>query len=219
MFINNFVHGDLHPGNLLVGRQDNSEEPCLVILDAGIVSELDEGDRKNFVDLFYAIVVGDGKLAGRLMIERVKRRSNYRFKLCCATIYGHIHPFLSHSGYTLMTVHALAKGQRVAMPASRYDPVSFADDFVASYCRPGTSVVRTRTDSALRSIHLCKERDQADFVLGRFRLDSSSRECFRCACIMRCVRFGNRLIECSPKSTGCEELCHAHLGSWFLQSQ
>ncbi|CAM9437900.1 unnamed protein product, partial [Sphacelaria rigidula] len=74
VFINNFVHGDLHPGNLLVGRQDNSEEPCLVILDAGIVSELDEGDRKNFVDLFYAIVVGDGKLAGRLMIERARNQ-------------------------------------------------------------------------------------------------------------------------------------------------
>lgn len=73
VFINNFVHGDLHPGNLLVGRQADSEELCLVILDAGIVCELDEIDRKNFVDLFYAIVVGDGKLAGRLMIERVRR--------------------------------------------------------------------------------------------------------------------------------------------------
>lgn len=41
------------------------------MLDAGIVCELDEADRKNFIDLFYAIVVGDGKLAGRLMIERV----------------------------------------------------------------------------------------------------------------------------------------------------
>lgn len=101
MFINNFVHGDLHPGNLLVGRQDNSEEPCLVILDAGIVSELDEGDRKNFVDLFYAIVVGDGKLAGRLMIERVKKMNNYGCKLCCAAVFGHhLHPVLPHSGYS-----------------------------------------------------------------------------------------------------------------------
>lgn len=72
VFINNFVHGDLHPGNLLVGRQQEGRKPCLIILDAGIVSELDESDRKNFVDLFYAIVVGDGKLAGRLMIERAR---------------------------------------------------------------------------------------------------------------------------------------------------
>jgi hypothetical protein len=27
--------------------------------------------RKNFIDLFYAIAKGDGKAAGRLMIERV----------------------------------------------------------------------------------------------------------------------------------------------------
>lgn len=72
MFLANFVHADLHPGNLLVGRRADNEGPSLIMLDAGIVCELDESDRKNFVDLFYAIVVGDGKLAGRLMIERVR---------------------------------------------------------------------------------------------------------------------------------------------------
>lgn len=50
------------------------------MLDAGIVCELDEADRKNFIDLFYAIVVGDGKLAGRLMIERVTRTPQKRVR-------------------------------------------------------------------------------------------------------------------------------------------
>lgn len=75
VFVNNFVHGDLHPGNLMVGRRDDTGGPCLVVLDAGIVCELDRHDRKNFIDLFYAIVVGDGEQAGRLMIERVKTNS------------------------------------------------------------------------------------------------------------------------------------------------
>lgn len=75
VFLTNFVHGDLHPGNLMVGRREDTGGPCLVMLDAGIVCELDHHDRKNFVDLFYAIVVGDGNLAGRLMIERVRSRS------------------------------------------------------------------------------------------------------------------------------------------------
>lgn len=80
VFLTNFVHGDLHPGNLLVGRREDTGGPCLVMLDAGIVCELDEADRKNFIDLFYAIIVGDGKLAGRLMIERVTRTPHKRVR-------------------------------------------------------------------------------------------------------------------------------------------
>lgn len=76
VFVNNFVHGDLHPGNLIVGRTEDSASPQLIMLDAGIVCELDYGDRKNFVDLFYAVVIGNGKLAGRLMIERVRAKQN-----------------------------------------------------------------------------------------------------------------------------------------------
>lgn len=41
------------------------------MLDAGIVCELGDEDRKNFVDLFHAVVTGNGELAGRLMLERV----------------------------------------------------------------------------------------------------------------------------------------------------
>lgn len=55
----------------MVGQRDNGE-PRLLILDAGIVCELDENDRENFCDLFYAVAVGDGKRAGSLMIERVR---------------------------------------------------------------------------------------------------------------------------------------------------
>ncbi|CAM9290423.1 unnamed protein product [Laminaria digitata] len=72
VFVHNFVHGDLHPGNLMVGRREDNGGPRLVMLDAGIVCELDQHDRKNFIDLFYAVVVGDGKQAGRLMIERAR---------------------------------------------------------------------------------------------------------------------------------------------------
>lgn len=75
VFLENFVHGDLHPGNLLVDQRDDKLR--LVVLDAGIVCKLGDEDRRNFVDLFHAIVVGDGKLAGRLMIERVSSRMIY----------------------------------------------------------------------------------------------------------------------------------------------
>ncbi len=71
VFLDNFVHGDLHPGNIFV--RDNATHkahPHLTFIDVGIVTELTAQDRRNFVDLFYAIATGKGEEAGRLMIER-----------------------------------------------------------------------------------------------------------------------------------------------------
>ena len=88
----NFIHADLHPGNILVRFIDRkgmvrwsdapSAQLCelldreqltlqLVYLDTGLVTQLSRRDRKNFDDLFLALVLhGDGHLAGRLLIER-----------------------------------------------------------------------------------------------------------------------------------------------------
>ncbi len=80
VFVDNFVHGDLHPGNILVqcgrgeGPQDRatltdlcdtvvvSMRPTppplqLVLLDAGIVAQLSEADQRNFRAVFTAVVL------------------------------------------------------------------------------------------------------------------------------------------------------------------
>lgn len=96
----NFVHADLHPGNILVRFVERrtgqvhwsgppSKEltelfekeghywlrnriiPQLVFLDTGLVTQLGRRDQKNFDDLFMALILrGDGYSAGRLLIER-----------------------------------------------------------------------------------------------------------------------------------------------------
>jgi aarF domain-containing kinase len=88
----NFVHADLHPGNIMVRFVDRigtirwTGKPCtelcellkherlipqLVYLDTGLVTQLSKRDRQNFTDLFIALVLrGDGRLAGKLLIER-----------------------------------------------------------------------------------------------------------------------------------------------------
>ena len=98
----NFVHSDLHPGNLLVqlpgfvtGTNMNMKQAhgstqveelihhyndrsssslksahCnLVVLDSGLVSELNQRNRKNFLALFGALLIRDGRLASHLILS------------------------------------------------------------------------------------------------------------------------------------------------------
>lgn len=89
LFTDNFVHGDMHPGNILfrIRRDDEPSsfaapateaapalpvvwEPELVVLDAGLSVRMTRQDRRNFVELFHAIVQNQGQMAGQLMVER-----------------------------------------------------------------------------------------------------------------------------------------------------
>ena len=75
VFLDNFVHGDLHPGNVLVRatqEPNNRVKRSIVFLDAGIAVSLCPQDQQNLKDLFRAVILNDGKNAGRLMVERAK---------------------------------------------------------------------------------------------------------------------------------------------------
>ncbi|KAF7729435.1 hypothetical protein EC973_004414 [Apophysomyces ossiformis] len=117
----NFVHADLHPGNIMVkfykpsahhpvqkawsklaghelkdygdlavqrvlAVRDDPERmqqefealdnegysPHLVFIDTGLVNELNDVNRRNFLDLFRAVAQFDGYRAGELMVERCR---------------------------------------------------------------------------------------------------------------------------------------------------
>eukprot|EP00045_Choanoeca_perplexa_P006638 m.57229 g.57229 ORF g.57229 m.57229 type:complete len:557 (+) comp13713_c0_seq1:193-1863(+) len=77
MFKDNFIHGDLHPGNMRVTGVDEHGQPTgepvrILLLDGGIVTEMTKKDRINFIDLFGAIVQKDGRECGRLMLSRAR---------------------------------------------------------------------------------------------------------------------------------------------------
>jgi aarF domain-containing kinase len=124
LLIDNFVHADLHPGNIMVRFYQPSEldlslrkdtratdaptraevdvteavlarlrphfkdrgawenalaelnnegyRPQLIFIDTGLVTELNDGNRRNFLDLFRAIAEFDGYRAGQLMVERCR---------------------------------------------------------------------------------------------------------------------------------------------------
>ena len=76
VFQDNFIHADMHMGNIICA----GAVPCsagaqptplkMTMIDAGLVAELEPQDRRNFIDLFKAVVLNDGRKVGRLIIER-----------------------------------------------------------------------------------------------------------------------------------------------------
>ena len=106
LFKDNFAHGDMHAGNLLVrapaGGGDALDARAfaarvaagdfdLVVLDAGLVVELAPTDRRNFVDLFAAVVARDGAKCGDLLLDRARAhacRDRAAFKADVARLVG-----------------------------------------------------------------------------------------------------------------------------------
>lgn len=107
VFLDNFVHCDLHAGNVLIQtsiverssnlwdsffwRTSNSDDNAgraketkrqIVFLDAGIATSLNPNDQRNLHDLFRAVILNEGDQAGRLMVERA------RYERCSQTPGG-----------------------------------------------------------------------------------------------------------------------------------
>jgi len=80
LLVDNFMHADLHPGNILLRNkltaggmdagkvQSEIAEPQFVLVDAGMVAELSTYEREAFVGFFNAMGAGDGAEAGRSVL-------------------------------------------------------------------------------------------------------------------------------------------------------
>ncbi|RYE82712.1 MAG: AarF/ABC1/UbiB kinase family protein, partial [Myxococcales bacterium] len=61
VFLDGFVHADMHPGNLLFTKDGR-----LVMIDLGLMAEIPEDMRKIWCDTFIAVALGDGARAAEL---------------------------------------------------------------------------------------------------------------------------------------------------------
>ncbi|XP_026829620.1 uncharacterized aarF domain-containing protein kinase 2 [Ooceraea biroi] len=87
IFKDNFIHCDLHPGNILVEKTAVpktgmlntfrqvitpdyvADDPRLIILDCGLVVSLDDRCRRNLRDVFYSVLMGNGEMAAQYILE------------------------------------------------------------------------------------------------------------------------------------------------------
>jgi len=101
VFIDSWVHCDLHPGNVMVRTtiSDNGKlKRSIVFLDAGIATALGPADQKNLIDLFRAVILNNGYHAGKLMVERAKYER-------CSQVEGGVEAFANGVGALVSEFH------------------------------------------------------------------------------------------------------------------
>lgn len=70
IFTDGLVHGDLHPGNIFFGENDD-----LIILDTGFVARLDEKIKTAFTEFFFGMVTRNGQKCGQIIYDSATYRS------------------------------------------------------------------------------------------------------------------------------------------------
>ncbi|KAL0321191.1 UNVERIFIED_CONTAM: putative serine/threonine-protein kinase abkC [Sesamum radiatum] len=83
LLVDNFVHADMHPGNILVrvARSKRSSKklfktkPHVIFLDVGMTAELSKNDRINLLEFFKAVARRDGRTAAECTLRLSKKQN------------------------------------------------------------------------------------------------------------------------------------------------
>ncbi|PKA52411.1 putative aarF domain-containing protein kinase [Apostasia shenzhenica] len=83
LLVDNFIHADMHPGNILVRVPQNMpsrkrlfrSKPHIIFLDVGMTAELSKKDRLILLEFFKAVALRDGRTAAECTLELSRRQS------------------------------------------------------------------------------------------------------------------------------------------------
>ena len=81
--MDNFVHADMHPGNILVRAPQKKPtrkkifktKPHVIFLDVGMTAELSKNDRVNLLEFFKAVARRDGQTAAECTLRLSKKQN------------------------------------------------------------------------------------------------------------------------------------------------
>ncbi|KAK4741038.1 hypothetical protein SAY87_024626 [Trapa incisa] len=83
LLVDNFIHADMHPGNILVrvgknkpsAKPFSKSKPHVIFLDVGMTAELSKYDRINLLEFFKAVARRDGRAAAECTLRLSKRQN------------------------------------------------------------------------------------------------------------------------------------------------
>ncbi|XP_015578186.2 probable serine/threonine-protein kinase abkC [Ricinus communis] len=83
LLVDNFIHADMHPGNILVRMSQNKSsrkgifksKPHVVFLDVGMTAELSRSDRVNLLEFFKSVARRDGRTAAECALRLSKQQN------------------------------------------------------------------------------------------------------------------------------------------------
>uniref|UniRef100_A0A1D1ZH57 ABC1 family protein YPL109C, mitochondrial n=1 Tax=Anthurium amnicola TaxID=1678845 RepID=A0A1D1ZH57_9ARAE len=83
LLVDNFIHADMHPGNILVRvshpkpsrKQVFKSRPHIIFLDVGMTAELSKSDRVNLLEFFKAVALRDGHTAAECTLKLSKQQN------------------------------------------------------------------------------------------------------------------------------------------------
>ncbi|XP_010547114.1 PREDICTED: probable serine/threonine-protein kinase abkC [Tarenaya hassleriana] len=83
LLVDNFIHADMHPGNILVRKKGSSgglfnfksKKPHIIFLDVGMTAELSRNDRENLLEFFKAVARRDGRIAAECTLRLSRQQS------------------------------------------------------------------------------------------------------------------------------------------------
>lgn len=83
LLVDNFIHADMHPGNILVRVPQNKSsrkrlfksKPHVIFLDVGMTAELSSSDRVNLLEFFKAVARRDGRTAAESALRLSKQQN------------------------------------------------------------------------------------------------------------------------------------------------
>lgn len=108
VFVDGFVHADMHPGNMMFTQSGR-----VYLIDLGLVAEIPEDLRKPWCDTFIAVALGDGHRAAELFYSYAPRVDDTNYAAFEADICSHLDSIRGRPLHELEVTEAVGKAMAI----------------------------------------------------------------------------------------------------------